>query len=56
MSANNLVWCMSYGGKWHVFYSGCADNTPTKPDYKDKHYGNFEYRRNALLYAHNIVN
>ncbi len=56
MSSNNLVWCMSYKGKYHVFYSGCADNTPKEPDYTDKHYKEFEYRRNALVYAHNVVN
>lgn len=56
MSSNNIVWCMSYQGKWHVFYSGCADNTPTEPDYKDKHYKKFKYRSNALLSAHDVVN
>lgn len=55
MSANNVVWCMSYENQFHVFYSGCMDNTPTKPDYKDKHYGYFVNRKNALIYAHDVV-
>ncbi len=56
MSANNVVWCMLYKKAYHVFYSGCMDNTPTEPDYKDKNYFKFSNRRNALLYAHNVVN
>lgn len=56
MSANNLVWCMSYKGSWHVFYSGCADIDPKEPDYKDQYYGVFGYRNSALLYAHDILN
>ncbi len=55
MSANNVVWCAKYKGSWHVFYSGCMDNTPTEPDYKDKRYSEFKYRSNALLYAHDVV-
>ena len=56
MSANNIVWCMKYDESYHVFYSGCADNTPTEPDYKDKYYKNCKYRPDALLYAHDVVN
>ncbi len=55
MSSNNVVWCMLYNKSYHVFYSGCADNTPNKPDYKDKRYMKFKYRSNALLYAHDVV-
>ncbi len=55
MSANNVVWCMFYEENYHVFYSGCIDNTPTKPDYKDKHYGIFFTRGGALVYAHDVV-
>ncbi|KKM03600.1 hypothetical protein LCGC14_1772830 [marine sediment metagenome] len=55
MSANNVVWCAKYKGSWHVFYSGCMDNTPAEPDYKDKRYSEFKYRSNALLYAHDVV-
>ena len=56
MSANNVVCCMLYNKAYHVFYSGCIDNTPTEPDYKDSAYKKFKYRPNALLYAHNVVN
>ncbi len=56
MSANNVVWVMKYGRLYHVFYSGCFDNTPTEPDYKDKYYDRFDYRKDALEYGHDIVN
>jgi len=56
MSANNVVWVMKYKQSYHVFYSGCMDNTPTEPDYKDKYYKEFKFRPNALLHAHNVVN
>jgi len=32
MSSNDIVWCMKYCGKYHVFYAGCADNTPEIPE------------------------
>jgi len=47
---------MLYRGNYHVFYSGCADNTPQSPDYTDKYYKRFEDRSNALTYAHDMVN
>lgn len=56
MSANNVVWVMFYEGHHHVFYSGCVDNTPIVPDYKDKYYKVFEVRPDALTYAHDVVN
>jgi len=56
MSANNIVWSMEYNSLFHVFYSGCADNTPTKPDFFDKYYKSFMERKDALEYAHDIVN
>ena len=55
MSANNVVWIMEYGGTWHVFYSGCFDNTPTEPDYEDKHYNVFAKKNIALIYAREVV-
>lgn len=56
MSANNVVWCMLYKEYYHVFYSGCMDNTPTEPDYKNRHHKAFKYRSQALLYAHDVLN
>ncbi len=58
MSANNVVWIMkhiTWDGLWHVFYSGCFDNTPDKPDVKDKYYKAFNIRYKALIYAHGVV-
>jgi len=55
MSSNNVVWVMPYRGYIHVFYSGCIDNTPTKPDVNDKYYKLFGTRSGALMYAHNVV-
>ncbi len=46
---------MLYHKSYRVFYSGCADNTPKLPDYKDDHYKRFKYRSNALLYAHDVA-
>ncbi len=56
MSANNVVWVMLYKKIYHVFYSGCMDNTPIEPDYKDQYYTKYYKRRDGLEYAHNIVN
>ena len=38
MSANNVVWVMKYGRLYHVFYSGCFDNTPTESERLEKEY------------------
>lgn len=46
---------MLYKERYHVFYSGCADNTPKEPDREDSRYQNFRYRSNALVYAHDVV-
>ena len=56
MSSNNVVWVMPYKGYLHVFYSGCFDDDPVEPDYKDKYYKMFGDRSKALTYAHDIVN
>ena len=55
MSANNVVWVMKYKGFFHVFYSGCMDNTPKEPDYEDKYYAEFKTRTQALNYANTVV-
>ena len=58
MSANNVVWIMkhiSINGIYHVFYSGCIDNTPTVPDYKNKWYKAFDFKDVALAYAYDVV-
>lgn len=56
MSANNVMWCMKYEDSYHVFYSGCVDDDPKKPDYKNGYYKNFVDRNKALIYAHDTVN
>lgn len=55
MSANDVVWIMRYTESWHVFYSGCFDNTPTRPDYEDKWHKAFSFKEQALIYAHNVA-
>ena len=55
MSANNVIWSMDFHGNFHVFYSGCFDNDPTVPDYEDQYYKSFTNRKDALVYAHDIV-
>lgn len=56
MSSNNVVWVMKYGRLYHVFYSGCYDNDPIEPDYDNRYYQKFDYRSEALEYAHDVVN
>ena len=55
MSSNNVVWVMPYKGYIHVFYSGCIDNTPTKPNFNNSYYKVFKDRSKALTYAHDVV-
>ena len=55
MSANNVVWIMRHEGLWHVFYSGCFDNTPKEPDYDDEYYNSFENKWIASIYANAVV-
>ena len=56
MSSNNVVWVMLYRGNFHVFYSGCFDDDPIEPDFKNEWYGRFPNREDALVYAHDVVN
>ena len=46
---------MKYNGLWHVFYSGCMDNTPTVPYYEDEYYNSFEKKSVASIYARAVV-
>lgn len=55
MSANNVIWLMRYENEFHVFYSGCVDNEPEQPDYKDEFYKKFEDKNKAILYGHSII-
>ena len=54
MSSNNVVWVMYHKKFWHVFYSGCFDNLPALPDYSDKWYKAFLFKKGALDYAHEV--
>ena len=54
MSSNDIIWMMFYEQSYHVFYSGCADNKPEKPDLTNRYYKNFNDKSKAFRYAHDI--
>ena len=55
ISSNNVVWVLFYKGYYHVWYSGCYDNVPKRPDQNGLNYQWFDSRKDALVYGHDVV-
>ena len=55
MSANNVVWVFKDQLIYHIWYSGCYDNVPTKPNKTAFGWRHYLSRKKALVYAHDLV-